>query len=570
MVPTFTPASEFVPTSFDASNWDNLKPLYTALLERPLHCKKCIERLIIDRSELDSAANEAETSLYIDMTCHTDDKVISGAYLKFVSEVSPEIKKISFELDKRIVGHAAVGELDAARYGVLLRDMRGSIELFREANLPLEVESAKLEQQYQSLIGAMTVVFQGTEHTLPQMAKYQEVTDRAVREDAFRVVAERRLKDKDQIEDIFDKLIALRHTMATNAGFANFRDFAFKARRRFDYTVADCNSYAEGVEQSVVPAMRAINTQRLAALGYTSLRPWDMSVDVKGRAPLKPFTDGADLYERSLKLFRRMDESLGELFAAMRTGGCLDLDSRKGKGPGGYQATRDRQRMPFIFMNAAGVQRDVETMVHEAGHAFHALLARADNILAYRSGAPIEFCEVASMSMELTAGPFLDEFYTTEEAARAKRVHLEGIASILPWIATIDQFQHWIYTNVGHTRQQRSEQWCSLLAKYGASTDWSGLEEIRAFMWHRQPHLFTSPFYYIEYGIAQLGAIQLYGNYKRDAKKAIVDYKAALTLGGSQPLPKLFNAAGLQFDFSPARIKGTWAEVERELVALPV
>jgi oligoendopeptidase F len=264
-----------------------------------------------------------------------------------------------------------------------------------------------------------------------------------------------------------------------------------------------------------------------------------------------------------------MDPSLGELFKSMRSGGCLDLDSRKGKAPGGYQATRDRQRMPFIFMNAAGLQRDVETMVHEAGHAFHALLCRAENLLAYRSEVPIEFCEVASMSMELTSHPFLDEFYTPEQAQRAKRKHLEGIASILPWIATIDQFQHWVYLNPGHTADERTRAWNSLMDRFYPGVDFSGIENARDAMWQRQGHLYTSAFYYIEYGIAQLGAIQLYGNYKRDGAAAIRDYKKALALGGSRPLPELFRAAGLDFDFSPAKIERTWKQVADDLAALP-
>jgi oligoendopeptidase F len=298
-------------------------------------------------------------------------------------------------------------------------------------------------------------------------------------------------------------------------------------------------------------------------------------VDIKGRAPLRPFATCDEMVERTSRLFHRMDPGLGGLFDSMRNGGCLDLDSRKGKAPGGYQASRDRIRMPFIFMNAVGLQRDVETMVHEAGHAFHSLLSRQEQILAYRSDAPIEFCEVASMTMELTAHPFLDEFYAEPDAARARRVHLEQLATLLPWIATIDQFQHWLYTNVGHTHEQRTSAWLDLRRRFGPEVDWSGtsgelnLAEVRAAEWQRQLHLFTSPFYYIEYGIAQLGALQLYSIYRTDPAKAINGYKSALSLGGSRPLPELFRAAGLDFDFSPERIRKTWSAVEEELATLP-
>lgn len=570
MIPNFTPASDFVPANLDATKWPNLEPLYRELIDRELHCKNCLNRLINDRSELDAAVSEAGSILNINMTCHTDNAGAKQAYLEFVENVQPKLKEVSFELDKKIVNSPHTGELDQTRFAVMLRDLRAGVELFRPTNIPLETELARLDQQYIEICGAMSVTFDGQERTLQQMARYQEETDRAKREAAWRAVAERRFQDRAAIDDLFDKMLPLRQQVARNAGFANYRDYAFKARRRFDYGVSDCDNFARGIEQHVVPAMRRINQQRCEALGVKTLRPWDMAVDVKGRAPLRPFSDAEDLVTRSSRVFHRMDPALGQLFDALRGGGCLDLDSRKGKAPGGYQASRDRIRLPFIFMNAVGLQRDVETMVHEAGHAFHSLLSRADPLVNYRSDIPLEFCEVASMSMELTSHPFLDEFYSTADAARAKRNHLEGIATILPWIATIDQFQHWLYTHENHTRDQRAAAWIGLTDRFSSQVDWTGLEQFRTTMWHRQGHLFSVPFYYIEYGIAQLGALQLYARYTTDPKGAIASYKSALALGGSRPLPELFKAAELSFDFSPARIEPTWSRVQRELDSLPV
>ncbi len=570
MLPPFKPASDFVPAHIDASKWEAVEPLYKALIARDLHCKNCIERLIMDRSELDAAANESASMLYINMTCHTDDPAANKAYLDFVQNVAPKLKEVSFELDKKIAGSPYAKDLDPQRYAVLLRDIKAAVELFRPENIPLETEIDTLGQQYSEINGAMTVKFRGEEKTLPQMARFQEDTNRATREESWKAVAERRYQEQQKIDAIFDKMVGIRHQIARNAGFANFRDFAFKARKRFDYTAEDCHQFAEGVEQHIVPALRRLNEERRAALGVDKLRPWDLSVDPMGRAPLKPFVTGEELFDKSARVFKRMDPALGEMFMTMKSGGCLDLESRKGKAPGGYQSNRDRQRMPFIFMNAAGVQRDVETMVHEAGHAFHSMLCRADPLVAYRSDIPIEFCEVASMSMELTTAPFLDEFYTAQEAGRARRRHLEGVATLLPWIATIDQFQHWIYTHPTHTRAERNAQWVSLMNRFGTACDWTGLEPLLQTMWHRQMHLFNSAFYYIEYGIAQLGALQMYANYKRDASRALGDYKKALALGGSRPLPELFTSAGLNFDFSPSRIAQTWQQVEEDLATLPV
>ena len=574
MLSPVTPASDYVPANLDATKWEQLRPLYQGLIERPVADAKGLQQLLLDRSELDAAVSEAGSVLHINMTCNTEDKAINAAYLAFVEDVLPGLKEVSFELDKKIVGHPAVGGLDPERYTVLLRDMRLGVELFRLENIPLETELTKLEQEFQQIAGALTVEFRGTEHTLPQMSKYQEETDRSVREAAFRAVAERRLREREKFDDLYDRMIKVRHQTALNAGFANYRDYMHKAKRRFDYTVADCDAFASSVEKHVVPAMRKLNAQRAKALGLTSLRPWDMAVDVLGRAPLKPFNGADDMVARTHRVFQKMDPSLGSLFGALKAGvageKCLDLESRKGKAPGGYQASRDRKRVPFIFMNATGVQRDVETMLHEAGHAFHSLLCRLEPLVAYRSEIPLEFCEVASMSMELTAHPFLDEYYGKSEADRARRNHLEGIAGILPWIATIDQFQHWVYTHPTHTREERTRTWNGLIERFYAAVDWTGIEQTRDSLWHRQLHLFTSPFYYIEYGIAQLGALQLWSNYRADPAKAIQGYKAGLRLGGSRPLPELFRASGLDFDFSPPAVMRTWSQVEEALEELPV
>jgi len=315
-------------------------------------------------------------------------------------------------------------------------------------------------------------------------------------------------------------------------------------------------------------------------MSVSPLRPWDGGVDPKGRPALRPFEGAQQLIERTNKVFRRMDASLAEMFEFLQDNGegagssCLDLESRKGKAPGGYQANRDRMRKPFIFMNAAGVQRDVDTIVHEAGHAFHSILSRTDPLVAYRSEMPLEFAEVASMSMELTAHPFLDEYYpgagtAGSDADRARRNHLEGVVLSLCTIAIVDQFQHWIHTTPGHTRAQRHEKWAELTRRYGAGFDWSGLEHFLRTGWQRIPHLFGAPFYYIEYGIAQLGALQLWLNYRRHPGRALEQYKTGLTLGGSRPLPELFEAAGLDFDFSPRTIKRLVEEMDGELAKLP-
>jgi len=561
-------AFRFIPATLDATQWSQLEPLYQKLLDRTLKCANCLEGLILDRSELDAAAAEAEANLYIAMTCHTDDADIKARFLKFVEEVDPNLKRVGFDLDRKIVESPHASALDQARYGTLLRSLKQEVKLFRAENVPLQTEVTKLDQQYSEINGAMTVQFDGTERTLPQMARFLEETDRARREASWRVVAERRLQDVTRIDAIYDEMLQLRAKMAANAGYPNFRDFQHDRLQRFDYTPAHCAAFHEAVEKTCVPLARRMQERRAKALGLTALRPWDLKVDVKGRSPLRPFEGADQMVERTSKVYHRMDSELAQMFDSMRGGGCLDLDSRKGKAPGGYQYQRQLSRVPFIFMNAAGMHRDLTTMVHEAGHAFHSLLSKDDPILAYR-GSPMEFAEVASMSQELLTLPYLEEFFSTADAERARRELLEGVISMLPWIAQIDAFQHWVYLNPGHSRAERTKAWLDLDARFGGALDWSGIEGSRAHMWQRQLHLFGMPFYYIEYGIAQLGSLQLWLASKKSEKDALAAYKRALTLGGSKPLPELFAAAGLRFDFGPATVQSLMDAVGAELDRLP-
>ena len=557
--------TEFVPEDIDATTWENLQPYYQRLLDREFKCSGCIEQFLLDRSELDAAASEAGSNLYIEMTCNTEDEGAKNAFLSFVENVEPQLKKVGFKLNTKVVHSSHVDDLDKERFGVLLRDWRADVELFREENVPLQTQDTILGQEYAEICGAMMVDFDGEQRTMPQMGVYQQEQERSIREASWRAVAERRLKDRDTIDGIFDKMVAIRNQTAINAGYKEYRGYMFDVKHRFDYTPEDCISFHDAIEQTCMPIVRKLAEERKTELGVETLRPWDLAVDPHGHAPLKPFDTADDLIEKTSKLFHRMDTDLGDMFDSMRDSGySLDLESRKGKAPGGYQASRDRQRKPFIFMNAASLPRDLDTMVHEAGHAFHYMLCRQDDLVWYR-GAPLEFAEVASMSMESFAYPFLDEFYSPAETRRAIRKHLEGIVTVLPWVATIDAFQHWIYLNPSHTRDERTEQWLALGERFGGIEDWSGLDAEHEAVWHRQLHPFEVPFYYIEYGIAQLGALQMWLHYRDNPEEAIAAYKKGLILGASRTLPELFEASGLQFDFSAEMVGTLMKTVEEQL-----
>ena len=574
----------FVPQTIDLGDWPQIAPLFDQLEKRAAQCKFAadLERWLLDWSELTAALDEESSRRYIAMTCHTDNAEAEKAYLYFVENVEPQLKPRQFALEKIYVTHPQRVELLAIgapasgpartvdnesgrrpafrRYEVFDRDVKNHVELFRQENVALETEDAKLCQQYQKLTGSLTVNFRGDEKTLVQMGCYLEEPDRALRQEAWELVARRRLQEVDNFDEIFDRLIELRQQTARNAGFKNYRDYAFRRLGRFDYTPQDCTRFHDAVAREVMPAVRELHAARRHQLGLDKLhpghlRPWDLAVDPQNRPPLKPFGPVDEMVSRTQKIFDRLDGELAGGFRQMQDLRLLDLDNRKGKAPGGYQQTLAEARVPFIFMNAVGQQRDVETILHEAGHAFHALAARDEDLHAYRNSPPIEFCEVASMSMELLGNEFIEEFYSAADANRARRVHLEGIIGVFPWIATVDEFQHWIYTQPGHSRAERAAAWLELMDRFGGDVDWSGYEAARANLWHRQLHIFTHPFYYIEYGIAQLGALQVWANSKRNKAKTLNDYKKSLALGGSRPLPELFSAAGCPFRFDAATIK---------------
>ncbi len=562
-------ARQFVPCQIDLGDWSAMVPLFDAL-ERELRAGQTrddLERALLHWSELSAALDEESSKRYIAMTCHTDSPEAEKAYLHFVENIDPQTKPRQFELEKLFLAHPARALLDACRYEVFDRDINQHVALFRPENVPLETEEAKLGQQYQKLTGGLTVNFRGEEKTLVQMGRYLEEPDRALRQEAWELVAKRRLQERDQFDDFFDAQVKLRVEIARNAGFENYRDYIFKARGRFDYTPEDCFAFHDAIEKEVVPLLRQLHARRREQLKLDALRPWDTSVDPLNRPPLKPFEGVDQMVARTQGIFDKLDGELAQGFRTMQEQRLLDLDNRKGKAPGGYQSTLAESRLPFIFMNAVGLQRDVETMLHEAGHAFHALATRAENLYHYR-GAPIEFCEVASMSMELLGNEFIEEFYSAPDAKRARRTHLEGIIAVFPWIATVDAFQHWIYSHPDHTRDERRAAWADLMKRFGGDVDWSGLEDARANLWHRQLHIFLHPFYYVEYGIAQLGALQVWLNSKSSRAEALKSYQRALALGGSRPLPELFAAAGCRFAFDQATVKPLVDLVRGELSKL--
>jgi len=559
---------KLLPERVDFSSWKAIEPFFLELERRNLDTGEAVQSWIADRSELMDVINEEGSLRYIRMTCDTENKELEKAYFHFLEEIAENVKAADDRLKRQFLKSPVRALLDRNRFFIMDRSFQNDVDLFREENIPLETEESKLSQGYQKIMGSLTVEFEGREQTLQQMGRYQEYPDRGLREAAWRAVVDRRLQEADQLEKIFDELLSVREKISANAGFSSYRDFAFRQRERFDYSVDDCLRFHEGVEAAVVPLARRMDEERARDLDVSKLRPWDLSVDPLNRPPLKPFTQASELVEGCLRIAHRVDARFGDFMRTMRDLELLNLESRKGKAPGGYQSSLTEARLPFIFMNAVGLDGDVRTLLHEAGHAFHVFATQHEPLGHYRH-APIEFCEVASMSMELLGGEQLEEFYPSrEDLTRSRKKHLEGVIDILPWIARVDAFQHWIYTHPGHSTEDRRKHWLDLHDRFGGLEDWSGLELPKATSWHRQLHIFEMPFYYIEYAIAQLGALQVWINSKADFSGAVASYWSALQLGGSRPLPELFQRANIRFDFGPSSLKPLMEAVEAELETL--
>ncbi|ULQ55595.1 M3 family oligoendopeptidase [Flavihumibacter rivuli] len=556
----------FLPESLVIDKWETLEPYFKELLERPIESVQGLEKWMKDASELEAVVSEDACWRQIRMTCDTENKELEEAFNFFVMEIQPRIQPYADKLNRKLVDCPFTASLDQEKYFTYLRSVKNSIALFREANIPLQAEISVMAQHYGVISGKMTVKIDDKEYTLQQASKFLENPDRKVRELAYRRIQERRYQDKDSLNDLFSQLLAKRHQVALNAGFANYRDYKFAEMGRFDYTKEDCFAFHEAVKKHIVPLVAGIYRKKKTKLGLDTLRPWDTDAEPEGVEPLRPFTNGEELLNKTVDCLRQLRPFFADCLLTMKKMGRLDLESRKGKAPGGYNCPLAETGAPFIFMNAAGQMHDVTTMVHESGHAVHSFLAHPLPLSAFKE-YPMEVAEVASMSMELFTMDYWTSFFSKEEELkRAKEHQLERVITIFPWIAIIDKYQHWLYENPGHSLEERAKRWMEINEEFSTGElDLGGLEEFRKYGWQRQLHLFEVPFYYIEYGIAQLGAIGMWMQFKTDKEKALDNYMHALSLGGTRTLPELYKAAGIKFDLGPDRVEELMGFVQQEM-----
>ncbi|MCB8932631.1 MAG: M3 family oligoendopeptidase [Fimbriimonadaceae bacterium] len=553
---------------FMSLEWDAIAPHYRELESAELN-QANVGQWLSRWSRLAEMVRETEQRLFVATSVNTADKEAEARLNAYLDGVYQEAQKADQRLKEKLLASG----LEPEGFDVPLRNMRAEAELYREVNVPLLAQEMKLSQEYDQIVGAQTVVWEGEEIPVARLNPVLEETDRTRREKAWRMMVGRKLEDRERLNELWNSFYELRGKIARNAGCDSFRTYKWRELFRFDYSPEECKQFHAAIERQVVPAASRIYARQREALGVEALRPWDLDVDPSGKAPLHPFENVERLVERSQGVLAKVDPELGGQFRQMADEGLLDLDSRKNKAPGGYCTNFDVVRKPFIFMNASGVHDDVQTLLHEAGHAFH-VFATAHLPYVHQLAYTSEIAEVASMSMELLSGRYLSDpetgFYSEAEAARARIKHLEGVIQFWPYMAVVDAFQHWAYETPAQACDPEAieAKWTELWNRFMPGVDWTGLELERAMGWQRKLHIFVVPMYYVEYGMASLGALQVWRNSLTDPAGAVQAYRRMLALGGTRPLPELFEAAGAKFAFDDETLGEAVGLVEQKLQEL--
>ncbi len=564
--PSPTKQRTFIPNSLIPNNWEELKPYYKSLLEEEIDSTADLEKWLLKRDEVDSAVAEYIAWLYIKMTCNTADEDVSKQYNDFITNIKPNVAPISNQLNQKFITSPFIDHLDAAVYFPMIRSTKQASDLFRDENISLQTQLNIKEKEYTQLSGSFSIEYNGKELTLQEAAKYLKDNDREVRKEIFEKIQTCRLKERDTFNHLFSDLVDIRDQIAKNADFANYRDYKFKSLNRFDYTPEDCFDFHNSIKELIVPLNETFLKTRKELLGLETLKPWDLEVDPTGKPALKAFETRDELVSKTIECFNKLDPFFGECIQTMDKMKHLDLFSRKGKAPGGYNYPLAETGIPFIFMNAIGSVSDLKVMVHEGGHAIHSFLTNQYELYDFKQTTS-EVAELASMTMELFSMEHWDIFFdNAEDLKRAKKTQLEHILEILPWIATVDKFQHWVYTHPGHTISEREDAWVNIYQDFSSDiVNWSGHQKSFKNLWQKQLHIFTVPFYYIEYGMAQLGAVAMWKQFKENKKQAIQNYKAALMLGYTKTIPEIYETAGIKFDFSKAYIEDLVSFLKDEL-----
>jgi oligoendopeptidase F len=559
----------FLPPSLTIECWEDLEPFFRDLATRPLHSKADLEAWISDKSDLDAAIAEAFSWMYIHISRNNQDQQALERYQYAVQHIQPPVASRENLLNQRLVQSPFFDQLDTERYWIYQRKVKNAVDLFCEQNVPITTEVQLKSKEYGRIFSQMTIGMEGRQLTLQKASTLLEEHDRERRQAVYHKINQRILQDTEEIESLFDALLSKRHHIARNSGFDNYRDYAFRTLNRFDYTPEDCLNFHQSIAEEIVPLLNELYVSRRDSLGLDELRPWDLHIDAHGKEPLRPYESMEDFLAKGTHCLSKLDPAFGKVIQKMDDIGHIDLESRKGKRPGAYNMPLFKSGIPFLFMNASYSLNDLRTLMHESGHAIHSYLTQHLRLSSSRT-FPSEISELAAMTMELLTLEHWDVFFDREEDLRRAKINqLELVLKVLPWIAVVDKFQHWLYLNPDHSREERKAYWSGLVRSYTSSVvDYSGMEHYVDHLWHKQLHVFEVPFYYIEYGFAQLGAIAIWRQYRQDPEGAVHKYKEALKLGYTKPIADVYRAAGIEFDFSQNYVQQLGAFVREELHSL--
>lgn len=558
--------NSFLPASLRLDVWEDVLPFFVNLYERTISSPEELEQWMFDKSELDAFLSESFSWRYIRLSQDSSDKNAMERYHYAVEHIFPHLTSFDQKLNQKLVHCPFVNQIDTGKYAVHMRLAQNALDLFRDTNVPVTTEIQLQTKEYGRIFSQMTIGVDGKQMTLQKASTLLEEADRERRRQVYQKINERILQDTQALESLFDELLVRRNKIAQNAGFDNFRDYSFQSLNRFDYKPADCLELHHSIALEILPILDELNLARKKQLQLEQLRPWDLNMEVCGNGTLLPFREGEELVSKGIECLSRVHPEFGSVIQLMQAQQLLDLESRPGKKPGGYNMPLQRTKLPFIFMNATRSLNDLRTFMHECGHAIHFYLTRDLKLVSARR-FPSEVSELASMTMELLSMDYWDIFFPNqEELLRAKINQLENVLKVLPWIATIDQFQHWVYTHPSHSRQERKAEWLRILKSFSSTVvDYAGLERYSEYLWHKQLHIFEMPFYYIEYGIAQLGAIAIWKRYRQDPKDAVDAYIRGLKLGNTKPIGEIYKEAGIEFRFDRAYISELAGFVRQEI-----
>ena len=559
---------EFIPENLNLSSWEEIKPYFEKLKNYEINSLEDLKKFLQNYSEIESILGEGVAWRYIRTMINTSDKSLSEDYQKFINTIIPPSFKYYNEFNKKITNSEYLNFLNKEKYKIFVRSLKKKIEIYREENVPIFIKLEELAQKYSKIIGSMQIEHNSKNLTIQQANKLLSYTDRNLRNEIYHKIYARILKDKNKINDLLDEMIKLRVKITENTEYENYINYRFDEYERFDYTPDDCKNLHDSIASVIIPFMDLVYERKRRKLKLDKLKPWDQSVDEDGEEPLKPFETVEELIEKSTSILGKIHPLFADVLKTMNKMGHLDLDSKEGKAPGGFNYHLRETGVPFIFMNAVGTHRNLETLMHETGHAIHSVLTHDLELLNFKD-YPHEIAELASMSMELMTMDYWNEIYNDDDFKRAKREKLESSLLGLLWISEIDAFQYWLYENPQHSAIERENKWNSLMSKFWTSVlDWSGEEDTKKIIWQKVPHIFRTPFYMIEYVLAQLGAIAIYKNFKKDKEKTISQYIAALKLGNTKTIPEVYKTAGIKFDFSKEYIKELVDFLQEELKEL--